>query len=56
MVQGWGSPVLDPASSTEHFRRGNERNKLVSDSDLDPLSAVPRLNGTLVSITLENAQ
>ena len=54
MVQGWGSPVLDPASATEHFRRGNERNKLISDLDLDPLSAAPRLNGTLVTITLEN--
>ena len=56
MVQGWGSPVFDPASSAEFFRRGNERNKLVSDLDLDPLSAAPRLNGTLVSITLENPQ
>ena len=56
MVQGWGSPVLDPASSAEFFRRGNERNKLVSDRDLDPLSAAPRLNGTLVSITLESLQ
>jgi formate dehydrogenase len=51
MVQGWGSPVLDPASSAEVSRRGNERNKLVRDADLDPLSAVPRLDGTLVSIT-----
>jgi formate dehydrogenase len=50
LAQGWGSPLFDPASSTEVFRRGNERNKLVSDADLDPLSAVPRLNGTLVSI------
>jgi len=53
MAQGWGSPVLDPASPAEVFRRGNERNKLVSDADLDPLSAVPRLNGTLVSITAD---
>ncbi len=50
LAQGWGSPLYDPASATEAFRRGNERNKLVSDTDLDPLSAVPRLNGTLVSI------
>ena len=54
MVQGWGSPVLDPASSAVHFRLGNERNKLVSDLDLDPLSAAPRLNGTRVSITMES--
>ena len=31
-------------------RRGNARNKLVSDRDIDPLSAAPRLNGTLVGI------
>ena len=48
LAQGWGSPLFDPASSAEVFRRGNERNKLVSDAD--PLSAVPRLNGTLVAI------
>ena len=47
---GWGSPLFDPVTSAEVFRRGNERNKLVSDADLDPLSAVPRLNGTLVSL------
>lgn len=51
LAQGWGTPLYDPATATEVFRRGNERNKLVSDSDLDPLSSVPRLNGTLVSIT-----
>lgn len=50
LAQGWGSPLYDPASSREVFLRGNERNKLVSDLDLDPLSAVPRLNGTLVTI------
>ena len=38
MAQGWGSPVLDPATSAEVFRRGNERNKLVNDADLDPLA------------------
>ena len=51
LAQGWGSPLYDPLTSQEVFRRGNERNKLVSDSDLDPLSAVPRLNGTLVTLT-----
>lgn len=50
LAQGWGSPLFDPRTSSEVFNRGNQRNKLVSDSDLDPLSAVPRLNGTLVSI------
>jgi formate dehydrogenase len=51
LVQGWGSPLFDPATSTEVFRHGQDRNKLVCDRDLDPLSAVPRLNGTLVTLT-----
>ena len=51
LVQGWGSPLFDPATSAEVFRRGQDRNKLVSDVDIDPLSAVPRLNGTLVKLT-----
>ena len=50
LAHGWGSPVFDPQTSTEVFRRGQDRNKLVSDDDLDPLSAVPRLNGTLVTV------
>ncbi len=50
MVQGWGSPLYAPGTSSEVFHRGNARNKLVSDADLDPLSGVPRLNGTLVSL------
>jgi formate dehydrogenase len=50
IAQGWGSAMFDPRTSSEVFRRGNERNKLVSDADLDPLSAVPRLNGTLVRL------
>ncbi|WP_162527139.1 molybdopterin-containing oxidoreductase family protein [Sphingomonas solaris] len=50
LAQGWGSPLFDPTTSAEVFRRGNARNKLVSDTDIDPLSAAPRLNGTLVTI------
>ena len=50
VAHGWGSPLFDPRTSTEVFRRGNDRNKLVSDLDLDPLSAAPRLNGTLVRL------
>jgi formate dehydrogenase len=52
LAQGWGSPLFDPSTSTEIFRRGQDRNKLVSDTDIDPLAAVPRLNGTLVKLTL----
>ena len=51
LAHGWGSPLLDPATGREVFRRGQQRNQLVTDADLDPLSAVPRLNGTLVSIS-----
>jgi formate dehydrogenase len=51
LVQGWGSPLFDPVTSAKVFRRGHDRNKLVSDADIDPLSAVPRLNGTLVTLT-----
>ncbi|MET0378116.1 MAG: molybdopterin-dependent oxidoreductase [Spongiibacteraceae bacterium] len=51
LVQGWGTGLYDPMSGEEVFRRGNERNKLVSDLDLDPFSGVARLNGTRVSLT-----
>ena len=50
MAQGWGTALYDPASGTEVFSKGVDRNKLVSDSDLDPFSGVPRLNGTPVRI------
>ena len=55
LAQGWGSPLFDPMTSAEVFRHGNARNKLVSDADLDPLCAVPRLNGTLVTATLADS-
>lgn len=55
LAQGWGTPLIDAHSGTEVFRKGIERNKLVSDVDLDPLSGVPRLNGTPVTLTkIEN--
>ena len=53
LAHGWGSPLFDPATGAEVSRRGVARNKLVSDVDLDPLSAVPRLNGTRVDILHE---
>ena len=51
LAHGWGSPLYDPASGEEVFRKGVNRNKLVADDDLDPLSGVPRLNGTPVTVT-----
>jgi formate dehydrogenase len=50
MAQGWGSRVFDPVTG-EAQAIGVNRNLLVSSDDLDPLSAVPRLNGTPVAVT-----
>jgi formate dehydrogenase len=49
MEQGWGSRVFDPISGQASVQ-GVNRNLLVANSDLDPLSAVPRLNGTPIRI------
>lgn len=49
MAQGWGSRVYDPLTGNAQSI-GVNRNLLVSNNDLDPLSAVPRLNGTPVAI------
>ncbi|MCB1749513.1 MAG: molybdopterin-dependent oxidoreductase [Gammaproteobacteria bacterium] len=49
MAQGWGSRVFDPFTG-EAQAIGINRNLLVSNDDLDPLSAVPRLNGTPVTV------
>lgn len=49
MEQGWGSRVFDPASG--HGQAiGVNRNLLVANNELDPLSSVPRLNGTPVRV------
>ncbi len=52
LAHGWGSPLYDAAAGVEVFRRGHARNKLVSDMDLSPMSGVPRLNGTPVSLAV----
>lgn len=49
MEQGWGSRVFDPGTG-EGSARGVNRNLLVANDDLDPLSAVPRLNGTPIRV------
>ena len=48
--QGWGTAVFDPTGQERPDRRGANRNALVSDTDLDPLSQVPALNSQLVSV------
>lgn len=51
MDHGWGSRLFDPETKEVHGdTRGVIRNQLVSGDDLDPLTGVPRLNGTPVSI------
>lgn len=49
MEQGWGSRVFNPTSGDVRVR-GVNRNLLVANDDLDPLSSVPRLNGTPIRI------
>ena len=49
MEQGWGSRVFNPASG-ESKAIGINRNLLVANDELDPLTQVPRLNGTPVRI------
>ncbi|MFK8051256.1 MAG: molybdopterin dinucleotide binding domain-containing protein, partial [Halioglobus sp.] len=49
MEQGWGSRVFDPASG-KGKAIGVNRNLLVANDETDPLSGVPRLNGTPVRI------
>ena len=50
MEHGWGSRTFDPAGSGESVSSGLNRNQLVSNEDLDPLSRVPRFNGAHVRI------
>ncbi len=51
MEHGWGARLFDPISGEEFQEaRGVARNLLVSRDDLDPLTGVPRLNGTPVDI------
>ncbi|MEM8563928.1 MAG: molybdopterin dinucleotide binding domain-containing protein [Pseudomonadota bacterium] len=49
MEQGWGSRTFDPATG-KSYCHGTNRNRLVSNVELDPLSRVPRLNGTPVRL------
>ncbi|MET0375427.1 MAG: molybdopterin-dependent oxidoreductase [Rhizorhabdus sp.] len=50
LAHGWGSPLFDPAGGEIVFQHGTQRNKLVSDTDIDPLSGVARFNGTPVTL------
>jgi formate dehydrogenase len=48
--QGWGSRLFDPAGKGATEQYGVNRNLLVANDDLDPLSMVPALNGTPVRV------
>ena len=50
LEQGWGSGVFDPVSGAAPDRYGVNRNLLVPNDDIDPLSGVPPLNGTCVRV------
>ena len=50
MMQGWGSRTFNPRTGEAAYRAGVNRNRLVSNRSLDPLSRVPRLNGTPVRL------
>ena len=50
MHQGWGSRTFNPAKGEAQHSMGVNRNQLVSNRSVDPLSRVPRLNGTCVRI------
>ena len=50
MEHGWGYRTFDPKTGEGTYNGGVNRNILVSNTDLDPLSRVPRLNGTRVNV------
>ena len=50
MEQGFGSRVFDPTGAHPEEVVGANRNRLVSNHDLDALSAMPRFNDTPVRI------
>ncbi|MGH9035250.1 MAG: molybdopterin-containing oxidoreductase family protein [Acidimicrobiia bacterium] len=47
---GWGSRVFDPAGREEPVAYGANRNLLVNNRDIDPLSQTPALNSTPVRV------
>lgn len=54
MEQGWGTRTYNPKTGEHTENGGVNRNRLISNADLDPLSGVPKLNGTAVEILRTN--
>jgi formate dehydrogenase len=50
MDHGWGSRLFDPATGRVVSCEGVNRNLLIANDDLDPLTDVPRLNGMPVAL------
>ncbi|MET0657422.1 MAG: molybdopterin-dependent oxidoreductase [Steroidobacteraceae bacterium] len=50
MGHGWGGRTFNPHTGEAVAAEGVNRNRLVSNRDLDPFSGVPRLNGTPIAI------
>lgn len=50
MEHGWGGRTFEPATGDFQANGGVNRNLLVSNRQLDPLSGVPRLNGMPVRV------
>lgn len=48
--QGWGSRVFDPLGGSPPEQYGVNRNLLIPNDDLDPISCMPQLNGTRVRV------
>ena len=51
MEHGWGTRTFDPKTGEGRSVGGVNRNVLVSGDDVDPLSRVPRLNGTPIAVS-----
>lgn len=50
MVHGWGGSTYNPLEASSEYVGGVNRNLLVASGDWDPLTRVPRLNGTAIRI------
>jgi formate dehydrogenase len=48
---GWGGRMFDPVGGGEPTVVGANRNLLVDRHELDPLSQIPAMNSTAVSLT-----
>ena len=50
MKHGWGSRIFDPVNGGAPESFGTNRNRLIPDDNLDPLSQSPAMNSTFVAV------